>query len=260
MWPGGVFLSFGLWPGRELEEPALAAVGDVLEQCGGTYSGSMFFGAAGLAFSRVPEAPGISYVGGRSVRDVRRGLRDGCAYRVAMALPGVGQAAVSFEATPGKELPAERHPVDVTVEAGAFALPRSLWDERERAAAEVREEAVLRYFEACCAALDPAYAVLHSEGSTPTPAALAAGRPIGTDVYVSRRLGLGARLNQVARLSQVREWPTGTFYSGWFLTESPDLDALRAAWARPSLVIGEKLMREHAHPGPGGKPGARVGI
>ncbi|MCM4079928.1 hypothetical protein [Paractinoplanes hotanensis] len=258
MWPGGVFLSFGLWPGRDLDEPALAAVADVLEQCGGTYSGAMFFGPTGLAFSRVPDAPGISYAGARSAREVRRGLRDGCAYRVAMNLPGVGQAAVSFEATPGEELPAGRHPVDVTVEAGAFALPRSIWDERERAAAEVREEVVLRYFEACCAALDPAYAVLHSEGSTPTPAALAGGQQLGTDVYVSRRLGLGARLNQVARLSQVREWTTGTFYSGWFLTETPDLDALLAAWTRPSIVIGERLIREHVRPGPGGKPGAHV--
>lgn len=241
MWPGGVFLSFGLWPGREMDGPALAAVGDVLEERGATYAGAMFFGPPGLAFSRVPDAPGLAYAGARSAREVRRCLRDGGAYRVAMHLPEVGLAAVSLEATPGEEVPAAGHPVDVTVEAGAFAIPRPLWDDSEREAAEARQAAVLRYLEACCTALDPAYAVLHSEGSTPSPSALAAGRQIGTDVYVSRRLGLDSKLTEVARLGATREWSTGTFYSGWFLTETSDLDALLAAWTRPSLVIGEML-------------------
>ncbi len=241
MWPGGVFLSFGLWLDRVGDDTAPAAVGDVLEKFGGTYSGAMFYGPPGIAFSRVPDAPGLSYAGARSARDVRRTLRDGAAYRVSMTMPGVGPVAVSFEATPGEEVPAERHPVEVTMEAGAFAVPRALWNEQERAAAEEREALVLRYFEACCTALDPAYAVLHSEGSTPTPAALSVGRQLGTDVYVARRLGLGPRLTQVNRLSETREWPNGTFYSGWFLTETTDLDALLAAWTRPGLLLAEKL-------------------
>ncbi len=241
MWPGGVHLSFGLWPGRELGEPALAAVGDVLEEQGATFAGAMFCGPPGLSFSRVPDAPGLGYAGARSAREVRRCLRDGGAYRVAMRLPGVGPAAISLEATPGDDAPPGRHPVDVTVEAGAFAIPRPLWDYEEREAAEVRQAAVLHYFKACCTALDPAYAVLHSEGSTPTPSALATGRQIGLDVYVSRRLGLGPRLTDVAGLCVTREWPTGTFYSGWFLRETTDLDALLAAWTRPSLILGERL-------------------
>ncbi len=239
MWPGGVFLTFGLWLDRVHDEPALAAVGAVLEECGGTFSGSMFFGPAATAFSRVPDAPGISYAGGRSVRDVRRSVRDGSAYRVSMHLPGVGAAGVSYAATPGERLPADRHPVEVTVEAGAFAVPRGLWTDEERAAAEERQSVVLRYLETCCTVLDPAYAVLHSEGSTPTPSALAAGRPIGLDAYVSRRLS--HQLTGMARLCETRGWPRGTFHSGWFLSEAPDQAALRAAWSRPSLVIGERL-------------------
>jgi hypothetical protein len=241
MWPGGVFLSFGLWPGRELDGPALAAVGDVLEERGATYAGAMFHGPPGLTFSRLPDAPGLAYAGARSAREVRRSLRDGGAYRVAMRLPDVGAAAISLEATPGEDVPPAGHPVDVTVEAGAFAIPRPLWDDEEREAAEARQAAALRYLEACCTALDPAYAVLHSEGSTPTPSALAAGHRLGTDVYLSRRLGLAPNLTEVARLGATREWRTGTFYSGWFLAETPDLDALLAAWTRPSSVIGEML-------------------
>jgi len=241
IWPGGVFLSFGLWPDREPGEPVLATIGAVLEDLGGTYAGAMFCGPPGLAFSRLPGPRGLSYAGALSAREVRRRLRDGGAYRVAMRLPGVGPAALSFDPTPGEPVPADRHAVDVTVEAGAFGLPRGLWDEQEQAAAEERQEAVLHYLEACCTALDPAYAVLHSEGSTPLPGALATGRQIGTDVYVSRRLGLGSRLAEVARLSETREWSTGTFYSGWFLAEAPDHDALLAAWVRPSLIIGDLL-------------------
>ena len=242
MWPGGVFLSFGLWPGRELGEPALAAVADVLEGQGATFAGAMFSGPPGRAFSRVPDAPGLVYAGARSAREVRRCLRDGGAYRVAMRLPGVGPAAVSLEATPGEEIPPGQHPVDVTVEAGAFAIPRSLWDDAEREAAEERQAAVLHYLEACCTALDPAYAVLHSEGLTPTPSALATGRQIGVDVFVSHRQAMAPNLLEVARLSETRAWPTGTFQSGWFLGETPDADALLAAWTRPSLVLGEMLL------------------
>ncbi|MBU2668787.1 hypothetical protein KOI35_35280 [Actinoplanes bogorensis] len=241
IWPGGVFLSFGLWFDRRMDEPAPAAVGDVLERLGATYTGGMFLGPPGLSFSRLPGAPGVTYTGERSAREVRRCLRDGGAYRVAMNLPGVGPAAVSFEATPGEDAPGERHPIDVTVEAGAFSIPRALWNDEERAAAEARQAVVLRYLEACCTALDPAYAVLHSEGCTPTPAALSVGRQIGTDVYVSDRLGLEPRLTQVTRMSQTRKWATGTFHSGWFLGETPDLDALLAAWTRPSLIIAERL-------------------
>ncbi len=240
IWPGGVFLSFGLWFDRELDEPAPAAVGDVLERCGATYTGAMFAGLPGLAFARVPGPPGLTYVGDRPAREVRRRLREGGAYRVAMTLPGLGPAALSLEATPGTA-PADRHPVDVTVEAGAFAVPRPLWDEAEREAAQIRQEVVMRYLEVCCTALDPAYAVLHSEGGTPAPAALSSGRPIGVDVYLSRRLGLEPRLGQVARLSHKLEWATGTFYSGWFLGETANLDALIAAWTRPALIIGERF-------------------
>jgi hypothetical protein len=200
----------------------------------------MFAGPPGLSFARLPGAPGITYAGGRTAREVRRCLRDGGAYRVAMSLPGIGPAALSFEATPG-DTPAERHPVEVTVEAGAFAVPRALWNSAERAAAEERQASVLRYLEACCTELDPSYAVLHSEGSTPTPAALGVGRQIGTDVYLSRRLGLEPRLAQVRRLSETLERSTGSFHSGWFLTETSDLDALLAAWTRPSLLIAESL-------------------
>jgi hypothetical protein len=157
-----------------------------------------------------------------------------------MNLPGVGPAAISYEPTPGEPAPAERHPVTVTVEAGALALPRSLWNEQEQAAAEDRQAAILHYLEACCTALDPAYAVLHSEDATPTPTALATGRRLGIDIYVSRRLG--HRLTDVARLSETREWPTGTFYSGWFLAQTANREALLAAWARPSLVIGRHLV------------------
>ncbi|WP_133873106.1 hypothetical protein [Paractinoplanes brasiliensis] len=248
MWPGGVFLSFGLWFDHPLDEPALAAVGDVLEENGATYAGAMFHGPPGLSFSRVPGAPGITYAGVRSAREVRRCLRDGGGYRVAMSLPGVGPAAISFEATPGEDVPPERHPVEVTVEAGAFAIPRPLWDESERAAAEARQAVVLRYLEACCTALDPAYAVLHSEGSTPTPAALSVGRQLGTDIFVSKRLALEPRLTQVNRLSHTLQWPTGTFHSGWFLGETPDLDALLAAWTRPALLIAERLTETSAEP------------
>ncbi|MBB4695219.1 hypothetical protein [Paractinoplanes abujensis] len=241
MWPGGVFLSFGLWFDRLPDEPVLAAVGDVLERNGATYAGAMFFGPPGLSFSRLPGAAGIGYAGERSAREVRRCLRDGGGYKVAMNLPGAGPAALSFEATPGEDAPPGRHPVEVTVEAGAFAIPRQLWNADERAAAEARQAVVLRYLEACCTALDPAYAVLHSEGSTPTPAALAVGRQLGTDVYVSDRLGLDPRLTQVNRLSQTLRWPTGSFHSGWFLAETPDLDALLAAWTRPALIMAERL-------------------
>ena len=241
IWPGGVFLSLGLWFDRPLDEPVLAAVGDVLERHGATYGGAMFFGPPGLSFARLPGPPGIAYAGGRTAREVRRCLRDGGAYRVAMHLPGIGPAAISFEATPDGDAPAERHPVEITIEAGAFAVPRALWNSSERAAAEARQAVVLRYFEACCTALDPSYAVLHSEGSTPTPAALGVGRQIGTDVYLSRRLGLEPRLAQVRRLSATLEWSTGSFHSGWFLSDTPDLDALLAAWTRPSLIIAESL-------------------
>ncbi|MGK5680912.1 hypothetical protein [Actinoplanes sp. URMC 104] len=240
-WPGGVFLSFGLWFDQVPEGGALAAVGDVLEERGGTYSGAMFFGPADAAFVRVLDIAGIGYSGAGSARSVRRGLRDGIAYRVAMQLPGAGPAALSYEATPGESAPAARHPVDVTVQAGPLSIPRELWNADEQAAAEKQQAVVLDYLRACCTALDPAYAVLHSEGSTPTPAALHVGRQIGVDVYVSRRLGLGAHLSQAARLSETFDWGTGVFYSGGFLAETPDRDALLAAWTRPSLIIGEQL-------------------
>ena len=58
------------------------------------------------------------------------------------------------------------------------------------------------------------------------------------------RLGrrLGHRLTEVARFSETREWSTGTFYSGWFLAQAANREALLAAWARPSLVIGRHLV------------------
>ncbi|MDP9815476.1 hypothetical protein J3R04_001446 [Spirilliplanes yamanashiensis] len=223
-------------------------MGDALEAEGGRYTGAVYVGPPAVPFDWVFDIEGLSHVHDAAASAVRDRMADGTAYRVSMALPGVGPAALTFEGTPGAVLPASGHPVDVVMESDVLFIPPEHRDDDERAAAQALQAAVLRYLEACCTALDPAYALVHVEEATPTPAALAAGGRLGGDVFVSRRLagldGLGTALADVARVSETLDWETGTFYSSDFLAETPDRPALVAAWTAASAVIADLLRHD----------------
>ncbi|HST80407.1 MAG TPA: hypothetical protein VLL08_01560 [Kineosporiaceae bacterium] len=229
----------------------LVAVGDVLEAEGGQYGGQMATGPAGVVFSWWHDIEGVEWRAGWSVEQVRRAMREGTAYRVNMDLPGLGPAMLDVEGKPEDEAVAAQHPVALAVGADVLAFMRESWNEEERAAAALLGPHVLRYLKALCTRLDPAYAMLYTEGEygTCTPTTLASGKEaLDGDFFVSRRFAvhppLDAQLAEVTRITGATlEWETGTFYSGsgYVLPAAPDRAALREAWGPVSRTLGQLL-------------------
>jgi hypothetical protein len=248
-WPDGFCMSIGMWFDR-IEAPlALLAVGDVLVAEGGRYTGGLLTAPVDVPFAWVDLLEGKEYLAGLTAEQVRSGLSGGKGCRVSMYLPGAGPAMLELGGTPGMELTALGHPVQVTVSAGTLMFEMDGRDDDERAADDALQVAVLRYLAALCSGLDPAYAhVVMEDGSTPVPRALAAGgRSVGADAFISHRLaadpGLGAELAEAARHCDTIEWETGTFYSSWVVRDVPRDPALWTAMSAASMTLGALLTR-----------------
>ena len=100
-----------------------------------------------------------------------------------------------------------------------------------------------------CRALDPAYAIVGEEIDVPNPDGLVTdphlGSTIGSDGYLARRMierpEIAGHLAVVSPLAQVVEWDTGSYFSGWFLGETPERGTYRNAWGSAFLAVGEAL-------------------
>ena len=237
---------FGLWAERGQGPAGLLAAAEVLRSFGAELNGAVWSAEAGARFRFATDFTHFFYSAQPS--DVDGMMRSGRAYRVGLDLPGLGPVMLGYEATPEDE-PAERHPLWLAMESGPFGIPRELWEDEEHAEAAVMRPRVLDVLRELCRALDPAYAIVGEEIDVPSPGALLTdphlGWTIGSDGYLARRMierpEIAGHLAVVAPLAQVVEWDTGSYFSGWFLTETPDRETYRNAWGTAFLAVGQAL-------------------
>ncbi|WP_250006460.1 hypothetical protein [Actinoplanes sp. M2I2] len=247
--PIGSLLAIGLWADREPGPAGLLVAAEALRSLGAELNGVVWSAEAGVRFKLAVDVAGHFWTD-LGASEVHEMLRSGRAYRVGLDLPGLGPVMLGFEGTPEEE-PADRHPIRVAMESGPFGIPRELWEDEERAEAAVMRQRVLEVLQALCRALDPAYAIVGEEIDVPNPDGLVTdphlGWTIGADGYLARRMierpEVAGHLAVVSPLAQVVEWDTGSFFSGWFLAETPDDETYESAWGAAFLAVGEALRK-----------------
>lgn len=246
--PRGSLLALGLWVDHEQGPAGLLVAAEILRSLGAELNGAVWSGEAGVRFACVTDFTG--YAWSDQASDVDGLMRSGRAYRVGLDLPGLGPAMLGFEGTREQE-PAERHPLWLAMESGPFGIPRELWEDEERAEAAVMRPRVLEVLRELCRELDPVYAIVGEEIDVPNPDGLVTdphlGWTIGSDGYLARRMierpEIAGHLAVVSPLAQVVQWDTGSYFSGWFLAETPDRETYRNAWAAAFLAVGEALRK-----------------
>jgi hypothetical protein len=169
--------------------------------------------------------------------------------RAAFKAPQIGIVIVAFEPTSEVDNVRVVHPIAVTTSGALLSMPEHIsQSHRERSKAARVARYLLSVFRSVCESLDPLYGAIAVEASLPTPAELGGGARLGTELYVSNRLGI-ADPTLVADLSTIfangftERWKSGMYFSGWaaFNQVGQTLDKPLEAGARAAQRIGQAL-------------------
>jgi hypothetical protein len=142
--------------------------------------------------------------------------------RAGLEVPQVGGVTVEFQPVPDGADSRTLHPVAVVVSGAFLSVPdTAALSKKERRQAQATAHFLMSVFRGLCEAEEPLYAGILVEAFLPTPPELLAGAArLGTELFVSKRLGSAApgldRTLAALFAKGFREsWSTGSFHSGW---------------------------------------------
>ncbi|MBP2337290.1 hypothetical protein JOF41_003468 [Saccharothrix coeruleofusca] len=111
----------------------------------------------------------------------------------------------------------DRHPIAVSISAGALGWPEQLRDRSQRLSGRRLEKWAVKLLRAMASRCDPWYGTVDVEYSLPTPSALKVGKAsLSPQVFVSRHAGTTVleAFDEAFAETAKTEWDSGQFYSG----------------------------------------------